>query len=99
MVVKMYIISDFTAAELNKHLNKLRGSPWSSERRPKGGFKWFHERCSGNLRIRRTELLRTQHKRIYVTAVGKDEAKLISEFIEWILTHFREKLLEMRIEP
>lgn len=97
MVLEIHVISDFTSAELNSHLNKLKSSPWSSERRQRGGFTWFHNRCDGNIRIRRTATLSSGHKNIYITAVGKDEIKLTSEFVEWILTHFREKLIELSI--
>ncbi len=97
MVVELHIISDFTSAELNRYLNSLTGTPWSSERRKKGGFKWFHRRCDGNIRIRRTATLSSGHKNIYATAVGKDEVKLASEFVEWLLMHFRDKLIEISI--
>jgi len=42
MVVEIVIKCDFSSMDIVSHLSKLRGSPWRSERRPRGGFKLFH---------------------------------------------------------
>ena len=101
MVVEIVIKCDFSSMDIVSHLSKLgRRSPWRSERRPRGGFKFFHRTTDrvgreGNIRIRKTQKTSDGHKRIYATAVGVDEIKLTSEFIEWLLTHFRDKILRI----
>ena len=102
LVVEITIKSDFTSADVISCLSKLRGSPWRSERRSRGGFKLYHrttekEKREGNIRLRRTQDTTDGHKRIYATAVGVDEVKLASEFIEWILTHFRDKIIRITV--
>lgn len=47
--------------------------------------------------MRRTQDTTDGHRRIRVTAVGVDEVKLASEFIEWILTHFRDKTIKITV--
>jgi len=102
LVIKITIKSDFTAVDLIRYLSKLKGSPWSSERRSRGGFRLYHVTTEkvgreGNIRLRRTQDTPDGHKRIYVTSVGVDEVKLASEFIEWILTHFRNKIIKITV--
>ena len=96
MVVEISIKSDYATTEIISLLSKLKNSPWRSERRSRGGFRLYHkttekEGREGNIRLRKTQYTKDGYKRIYATSVGYDEAKLTSEFIEWILTHFRNK--------
>jgi hypothetical protein len=58
---------------------------------------WHHRQCSGSIRIREDEQLSSGYKRIKVTAVGGNDAKLASEFVEWLLTHFALRLKMMYI--
>ena len=89
--------------DIIRHLSSLRGSPWRSERRPLGGFKLFHRTTErdgreGNVRIRKTKKTEDGHKLLQITSVGIDENKLASEFIEWLLTHFRQDTIRIIIK-
>jgi len=101
MTVQITINSKFTANDLNRELKGLKRSPWSSKlRKDWPGFMWRHRRCKrGSIRIRKDKPLSSGYKRIKITAVGQDDAKLTSEFVEWILTHFGPKLKTMYITP
>lgn len=85
------------------HLKTLNGSPWHSEKRKTGGYCLYHRTTEkqgreGNVRLRRTENTTDGHRKIYATAVGIDEVKLASEFIEWLFTHFREKIIKITLK-
>lgn len=103
MVVEIGIKSEFTTMDIVSYVSKLKGSPWHSERRKAGGFRLYHKTTEkqgreGNIRLRRTEKTKDGLRRIYATAVGADEVKLTSEFVEWLLTHFRNKCVKITIK-
>jgi len=103
VVVEIGIKSEFTSMEVVSYLGTLKGSPWHSEKRKAGGYCLYHRTTErqgreGNIRLRRTGKTSDGFRRIYATAVGVDEVKLASEFIEWLLTHFRDKCIKITIK-
>jgi len=87
----------FTAGDLNKKLQTLKRSPWKSRpRKDWPGFLWIHSRCSGSIMIKKEKRLSSGRLQIRLTVRGKDREKLASEFVEWILVHFKNTDLIIR---
>jgi hypothetical protein len=103
LVIELRIKTDATSLELIAYMNKLQNSPWHAEKRQAGGYSVYHKKTAkegreGNIRLRRTRKTEDGHRMIYATAVGVDEVEMCSNFLKWLLTHFREKMLKITIQ-
>jgi hypothetical protein len=49
--------------------------------------------------VRISKVLPSGKRKTLVTAVGGDDAKLASEFLEWTFSHFRRELVRVLVSP